>query len=86
MAYTSSYLLYFSTVLKTKGVPVLNADQWRRFQNISAIEYHIKRIHDMGLKHSLFSELQKEEAKLKKLVKGLPPEALFEEMLTLSQA
>ena len=40
----------------------------------------------MGLKHSLFSELQKEEAKLKKLVKGLPPEALFKEMLTLSQA
>lgn len=79
------YAKYFSILIKTQGVPHLDGDQWRRLQNIGAVEYHIQRINDMGVKHSLFKEVMKEQSKLDSLTKKLPPEELIREMIELSR-
>ncbi len=78
------YSQYFSSVVKSQGVPHLSADQFIRYQNIIALEYFILKIRSMGISHSLFRVLNKSEQQLLRLTKELSPEDLLQEMIELS--
>ncbi|MFY7710113.1 hypothetical protein ACOSQB_05770 [Tenacibaculum sp. MEBiC07804] len=78
------YSQYFSSIVKSQGVPHLSTDQFIRYQNIIALEYFIQKIRSMGISHSLFRVLNNSEKNLKRLTKGLSPEDLLQEMIELS--
>ena len=78
------YSKYFSNVVKSQGVPHLNADQFVRYQNIIALEYFINLIKKIGVSHSLFGHVSKAEKNLERLTKKLSPEELLQEMIDLS--
>ena len=80
----SMYSKYFSNVVKSQGVPHLNADQFVRYQNIIALEYFINLIKKIGVSHSLFGHVSKAEKNLERLTKKLSPEELLQEMIELS--
>lgn len=79
------YGQYFSRLVKTKGTPILSADQFVRYQNIIALEYFILEIEKMGISHSLFQTIQKKRSQLERLTKKQSPEELIEEMVFLSR-
>lgn len=78
------YSKYFSNVVKSQGVPHLNADQFVRYQNIIALEYFINLTRKIGVSHSLFGHVTKAENNLDRLTKKLSPEELLKEMIELS--
>ena len=78
------YSKYFSNVVKSQGVPHLNADQFVRYQNIIALEYFINLTKKIGVSHSLFGHVTKAEKNLERLTKKLSPEELLQEMIKLS--
>lgn len=80
------YIKYFSTFLKGKGVPHLNSDQMRRLLNIVAMETVIKNLEELQITGSkVYKMTENSKTSLKHLTKELPPEALMEEMMRLSQ-
>ena len=80
------YIKYFSTFLKVKGAPHLNSDQLRRLLNIVALETTIKNVEDLQITGSkVYKMTENSKTSLKHLTKELPPEALMEEMMRLSQ-
>lgn len=80
------YIKYFSTFLKVKGTPHLNSDQLRRLLNIVALETTIKNMDDLQITGSkVYKMTENSKTSLKHLTKELPPEALMEEMMRLSQ-
>lgn len=80
------YIKYFSTFLKTKGTPHLNSDQMRRLLNIVAMETTIKNIEALQVSGTTAYKMKENsKASLENLTKGLPPDALMEEMMRLSQ-
>ena len=81
-----NYIKYFSDFLKAKGVPHLNSDQMRRLLNIVALETTIKNVEDLQITGSkVFKMTENSKTSLKHLTKELPPAALMEEMMRLSQ-
>ncbi len=80
------YVKYFSTFLKAKGTPHLNSDQMRRLLNIVAMETTIKNVEDLQITgRPAYQMKENSKASLENLTKGLPPDALMEEMTRLSQ-
>ncbi|WP_026449624.1 hypothetical protein [Aequorivita capsosiphonis] len=80
------YIKYFSTFLKVKGTPHLNSDQLRRLLNIVAMETTIKNLEELQITGSkVYKMSENSKTSLKQLTKELPPEALMEEMMRLSQ-
>lgn len=79
------YAKYFSTLVKTSGVPNLNVDQFVRYQNIVALDYYITQIEKQGLTRSFFRDVEGKKSILKRLTKGLAPNDLLIEMIALSE-
>ena len=80
------YITHFSTFIKGKGVPHLNSDQMRRLLNIVALETTIKTVDDLKITdRTSYKMTENSKTSLKHLTKELPPEALLEEMMRLSQ-
>ena len=80
------YIKYFSTFLKSKGTPHLDSDQMRRLLNIVAMETTIKNVEDLQISGKpAYKMTEVAKTSLKNLTKELPPEALMEEMMRLSQ-
>jgi len=79
------YRAYFTMVIKTQGAPHLNGDQLRRLLNIGGIEYLISGMREFGFEERvLYYKIEKEQSKLDKLTKKLPPKELLKEMIELS--
>ncbi len=64
------YTRYFSTILKTQGVPNLNLEQYARLMNIVSLEGRLQELLDMRKHDNTFkydvriSRLEKQLAKL----------------------
>lgn len=80
------YIKYFSTFLKAKGTPHLDSDPLGRLLNIVAMEITLKNLEELQITGSKAYKMNEQsKTSLKQLTKELPPDALMEEMIRLSQ-
>lgn len=82
------YANYFSSVVKSQGIPHLNPTQFIRYQNIVAIEFHLKKLRILLKEYKdnreVFMQIFKIEMQLTELTGNLKPEDLLKEMIRLS--
>ncbi|SED10020.1 hypothetical protein SAMN04489761_4273 [Tenacibaculum sp. MAR_2009_124] len=80
------YAEYFSRIVKLRGVPNLNKNQFIRYQKIVAIEYYLKQLknENNNPKDADYTKMFEVENQLQKFTGNKPPAQLLEEMLKLS--
>ena len=81
------YTYFFVKLLQNQGVPHLTVDQTKRLYNILIAEERVRTLNGLNMNsHDVFKKIRIAEDAIKRLSKGLEPEAFFNELIMLSDS